>query len=100
MTISTSPEILIPKKNIVMDATLLSSLMSCPRMTDFRFNLNLQPIGGKSNNLEVGSLIHKILEIYYKNVINGFKRDQAIQMGFAAGEMYIRGCPSCMGWKN
>ena len=32
------------KQNIVLDATVLTSIMACPRMSDFRFNLNLQQI--------------------------------------------------------
>jgi hypothetical protein len=88
-------EILIPKKNIVLDSQILSTLMSCPRLTDFRFNLNFRPMGGKSNSLEAGSLVHKILEYYYKSLINKFNRDLAIANGLTAGELYIRGCAIC-----
>jgi len=84
-----------PKKNIVMDATLLSSLMACPRMTNFRFNLRLTSINGKSNSLECGSIVHKVLETFYKLKIQGMNREQCIAYGMAAGELYIRGCPHC-----
>lgn len=89
-------EILIPKKNIVLDASTLSAFMSCARMGDFQYNMNLIPMAGKSNSLEVGSIIHKVLEVFYQNQINGFSRAQSIQMGMAAGEMYIRGCAQCI----
>ena len=88
-------EILIPKKNVVLDATVLSTLMSCGTLADFRFNLNLQPLEGKSNNLEVGSLVHKVLEVFNLSIIKGVKRQDAIGYAFAAGEMYIHGCRYC-----
>lgn len=83
------------KKNVVMDATLLSSLMSCPRLFDLRFNHNFQSLNGKSNSLEVGSIVHKVLEVYYQNRINQFSRSMSIAAGIAAGETYIRGCNHC-----
>lgn len=82
-------EILIPKKNIILDATILSTLMSCARLTDFRFNHDLIPISGKSSSLEMGSLVHFVLENFYKNIRDGIKRDDAIGFGLTAGETYI-----------
>lgn len=84
-----------PKKNIIMDATTLSSLMSCGRYYDIRFNHQLVSSRGKSNSLEIGSLIHKILEVYYKHMINGFPRAASIGQAMTAGRMYIDGCPQC-----
>lgn len=84
------------KQYVVMDATILSSLMSCARMTDFRFNLNVVPLGGKSNSLECGSLVHTFLEYYYKSLIAGKSKADAIQIGFTAAKLYITGCPVCM----
>lgn len=86
------------KTNIILDATVLASLMACPRMTDFRFNLNLQPIEGKSNSLECGSIVHKFLEVFYKCIIQGVRREQALGFAFAAAELYIKGCPICTGF--
>lgn len=83
------------KQNIIFDATVLSTLMGCGRLTNFSFNLNLQPMGGKSNSLEVGSIVHKVLEVYYKNKIGGMNTSDAIQHGMAAGELWIRGCKYC-----
>lgn len=88
-------DILITKKNVILDATLLTSIMSCGRFTDLRFNHSFVQLTGKSNSLECGSIVHKVLEIYYQSLINGFKKDLAIQSGLTAGEMYIKGCPFC-----
>lgn len=83
------------KQNIILDATILSSLMACPRLTDFRFNHNFIPIGGKSNSLECGSLVHVFMEYFYGSLIKGVKRDQAVGFAFAAAELYIAGCKFC-----
>lgn len=88
-------DILIPKKNIVLDATVLTSLMACARLTDFRYNLNLHPIKGKSNSLETGSIVHKFLETYYRLIAQGMKRDDAIGFAFTSAQLYIQGCPHC-----
>lgn len=84
-----------PKKNVIMDATTLSSLMSCARYMDLRFNHRFGAMKGRSNSLEVGSLIHKVLEVYYKHKLKGFKTETAIGQAMTAGKMYIDGCPFC-----
>src|SRR5262245_4686026 len=83
------------KKNVIFDSQILTSLMACARLTDFRFNLNLVSVDGKSNSLECGSIVHTYLEYYHKAIINGLTREKAIQFEFAAAETYIRGCPLC-----
>lgn len=83
------------KKNIVFDATVFSTLIGCARLTDFRFNHNLQSMSGKSNSLEAGLIVHKVLETYHKLRIEGMNRDTAIQHALASGEMYVRGCIHC-----
>ena len=88
-------DISMGRKNVILDSQILTSLMACPRLSDFRFNLNLVSIGGKSNGLECGSIVHVFLEYYNRGIIHGVKREQAIQLGFAAAETYIRGCPHC-----
>jgi len=77
----------MPKRNVVMDATLLSSLQVCERKMDLRHNQNLVPIKGKSKALEMGSLVHKILETYYKCIRDG-KRHNAKECALQAGEHY------------
>jgi hypothetical protein len=93
--IQRGPEILIPKKNVVLDATLLTALMTCGRFADLNFNRRFQPLKGKSNSLECGSIVHKGLEIYYKSIINGMKKVDAVSYGMAAAELYIQGCRYC-----
>jgi len=83
------------KKNIILDATMLTAIMNCGRFTDLRFNHSLMSINGKSNSLECGSIAHKVLEVFYQSIIHGLKRADAIQFGLVAGEMYIKGCPHC-----
>jgi hypothetical protein len=90
-------EIIVPKKNISLDATILSTLMSCARLTDFRYNLNMVSTAGKSPSLEKGSIVHKVLETYYSHIINGFNRDQSIGQALSAGKMYAMGC-TCSGF--
>jgi len=84
-----------PKKNVIFDATVLSSMMGCGRYYDLRFNHSLGSSRGKSNSLEVGSLIHKSLEVYYKQKIQGFPRATCIGSALTAGQMYAQGCPYC-----
>ena len=43
------------KSNLILDSQIFSSIMNCPRLTDFRFNHNFisiggWPIGGKLNS--------------------------------------------------
>ncbi len=90
-------DVFVPKKkpSVILDATLLSSLMSCARYHDIRFNARMVPVGGKSNSLETGSMMHKILEVYYKQKIAGFPVSTAEGNAFAAGMLYTTGCPHC-----
>lgn len=83
------------KKYVILDATILSTLMACARLADFRFNYNYVAIAGKSNSLECGSIVHVFNEYYYKSIIGGIKKDAAFGFGIAAAELYIRGCKGC-----
>lgn len=84
------------RRNVVMDSQILTNLMSCPRLADFIFNRNFQSINGKSNSLECGSIVHVFQEYFNKSIIKGIGREEAKGFGFAAAEMYIRGCKDCM----
>jgi hypothetical protein len=83
------------KKNIILDATVLTALMGCPRLMDFRFNHNFMSINGKSNSLECGSIVHKFLEVYYGSQILGIKKADAEGFAYTAAELYITGCRHC-----
>lgn len=87
------------KENIIFDATLLSAFMGCARMTDFRYN-QLLVSEGKGNSLETGSIVHTVLEYFYKSKIQGLSREQSIAAGMTMGELYIKGCQYCTGWKD
>ena len=81
-------EVMIQKKNIILDATVLSTLMSCARLTDFRYNHNFVAIAGKSTSLEMGSTVHFILEHYYKSLIEGKGRGDAVAIGMNKGREF------------
>lgn len=88
-------DVYLPKKNIVMDATLMSSLMGCARFVDIRFNHQLETNRGKSNSLECGSIVHIYLEFYYRSIIDGYDKKTAHANGMVAAETYIKGCHHC-----
>src|SRR5690606_2424853 len=78
------------KINVALDATMLSAMQACPRAFNNRFGSKpKQPLGGKSNALECGTLVHIILEHYNKAKIEGKSTADAIDIGFAAGQAYI-----------
>lgn len=77
--------------NVEFDATYLSTLMSCPRLSDFKMNRNLGPKAPKSNSLLCGSLAHVILEYYNKALMTGKGRNDAIKQGFDFGKIFIEG---------
>jgi hypothetical protein len=41
-----------------------------------------------------------VLEVYYRHMVNGFKREVAIGQGLTAGQLYITGCPHCSDLDN
>lgn len=81
-------ELLIPKKNVIFDATVLTALMNCETYLNYRHNMNLIPITGKGNPLDAGSLVHLILQEYNRALIAGSKRQDAIVIGMDAGNKF------------
>jgi hypothetical protein len=75
-------------KNIVLDNTVFSTLMSCPRLSNFRFGQNLIGIRGKSPSLEMGTIAHVIVEYYYKGLMAGAYRQNSIDLGMQAGRNF------------
>jgi len=57
-------------------------------------------MGGKSNSLEAGSIVHKVLETYYKSLIHRNLKSVAIEQGLTAGELYIKGCQYCTDFES
>jgi len=84
-------EILLPdeRKRIILDATMLSTIMSCGRLADFRFNHSFQSLDGKSPSLEMGSIVHSYLEKYYGSIIGGVAKQDAHGYGMAAAMIYV-----------
>lgn len=82
--LSKMSEILIPKKNVILDSQILSTLMSCAALTNFRFNYHFQSINGRPVHFEMGSIVHKFLEVYYGSIINGIRKADAVGYGMIA----------------
>lgn len=76
--------------NIILDATTLTTLMSCARLTDFRFNRDFQSSHGKGKALEMGLIVHTYLEHKYRNQINGFGKKESHQYGMTAAQIFSR----------
>lgn len=83
-------EILIPKKNVVLDASMLSDLMGCGRKMDLRYQRHMIPNKGRSTAVEQGSTIHKFMEVYYKDVISGAPKGAAEMNAHGAAELYAQ----------
>lgn len=84
-------DILIPhnRQNVIFDSQILSTLMGCERLTNFRFNMHLiGKNGARPNFLTKGLLIHKMLEIYYKSRMAGLERKQCIIASVVEGEKF------------
>lgn len=88
-----APEVMIKRKNVILDSQVLSSWMACKRLTDFVHNLNLRPINGKGHYLEMGSMTHHIMRHYYAGVRDGVARSVSIANAMQEGEKYARGIP-------
>ena len=85
-----SPIILIPKKNIVLDSQILSSVMACARLADLHFNHHFVLASGKGKSLEKGSIVHKFTKAYYKAIIAGKSKSEAIVIGLTAASEYAK----------
>lgn len=77
-----------PKKNVILDATVLTATMNCETYLNYRFNYNLIPITGKGNPLDAGSLVHLILQEYNRSLIAGKSRSDSILIGMQAGDTF------------
>ncbi len=84
--------------NIILDSQVMTTLMSCPRLEDLRFNHNLVSLTGKSNSLECGQIFHVYAEYYYKAIIHGLSKTQAHGYGMTAAQLYVTGCMDCTGF--
>lgn len=81
--------------NISLDATILSTLESCPTLADYKFNQHLVSKEGRSNSIECGLIAHVIKEYFNLSLISGASRAKAIEDGFSYGKNFIDSCPAC-----
>lgn len=74
---STTLELVAGKTNIVFDATMFDTFLSCPAKFDFRFNRNKVTVV-KAKPLDTGGIIHVGMENYYGSLKLGLPFDKAI----------------------
>ena len=87
-------EVIVKRKNLIFDATLMSSFMGCETYTDFRHNRNFVPITGVGKALELGLLFHCMIEHFNIARREGIRREDAAAIGQSAGAKYIAGDPT------
>lgn len=81
---------------VVLDATMFNSFQSCEEHFNLRFNHNLIPLSGMGRAIEMGGMMHDILEAYYKAKKNGDNRADSFAKGIAVGNQIIRSCEFCV----
>ena len=81
-------------KTISFDATLLTSLQGCARLSKYRY-IDLHVKEDRSNALESGILVHTIFEFTNKALIAGQARSDAMNVGYEAGKLILSGCSAC-----
>ncbi len=74
-------DILTPTKlNIVLDASKIDLFETCPQRYNYRHNLNKTlPMVNKAKALDLGSLAHNGLEVYFNGLKNGIHYDDRMQ---------------------
>lgn len=78
----------MPKIDIVLDATMLDTFMSCAAKFDMRFNLNKTTVE-KPYALDNGSMVHEGAEAYYKGLGKGLSyTERRIEMHKAVDYAY------------
>ena len=80
---------------VIMDSQILTTLQICEEFLNLRFNYNFVPISGPGRAIEMGAMMHHILEIYYSVQRNGKSKSIAFEEGMKIGQLYIVGCESC-----
>ena len=81
---------------IIMDSQVLTTLQICEVMLDLRFNHNLVPISGMGRPIEMGSMMHRMLEPYYLAKRKGKNRNDAAAIAIQYGNLVITGCEACI----
>jgi len=91
-------DIIVPtgKIRIVLDATLYTSFQACDEQFRLKHILNLVPMSGMGKAIEKGSMMHHILETFYKAKKAGKDRNDRLQAAVNTGQTYITGCEHCI----
>jgi hypothetical protein len=76
------------KINIVLDATMLDTFLSCPAKFNMRFNMN-KVTTIKANPLDKGGIVHVGNENYYKSIKMGLPFDKALDNGLVAARIEL-----------
>lgn len=84
------------KIRIVMDATTFTAFQSCEEFFNLKHNHNLVPITGMGKPIEKGSMMHHMLETFYKAKAEGDNRSARIQKVMQTAQLFIMGCELCM----
>lgn len=83
----------MPKVNIILDATMLDTFLSCPAKYNYRFR-KLKVTTTKAKPLDRGSLVHMGEEGYWKGLATGKNFDERIKL--AVNEMHLASIDSDM----
>lgn len=84
------------KIRVVMDSQLMTGVQVCEEYYNLRFNHNLVPLTGMGRPIEMGRLMHHMMEAFYLGRKDHKSRQDCIQAGMAAAELYIKGCADCV----
>ncbi len=75
-------DILTPKATVMLDASKIDLFETCPARFNFRYNHNkilpLTHISDKRNSLDLGTLAHEGLQVYYEALGKGIHYDDRI----------------------
>lgn len=84
------------KKRVILDATTLTAFQVCEEYLNLRHNHNLIPLSGPGRGIELGSMMHEMLRVYYGLSKEGKNRDERIGNAIATGQVFITGCEICL----
>lgn len=84
------------KIRVVLDATTYNAFRLCEEFLNLRHNHNLVPQTGMGKPIEMGSMMHHILEAYYKGKRDKLSRDKCVQGALQIAQTFITGCESCI----
>lgn len=77
------------KQNVIIDASTFNTYDGCARLGNFQYNMHLVPITGKSKSQQMGTIVHRIAEIYYKARIDGLGYYDAVDAALKDGKEFI-----------